>query len=61
MLQLGLEVVLVDTVLLAGLAIHKSAVEVVELANYEVVIRNDYYSTDLSTAQLHDCDQLQVF
>lgn len=38
-----LEVVLVDKALLAGLVIHKSAVEVVELTNYEVVIQNDYY------------------
>lgn len=51
-----------DKALLAGLAIHKSAVvEVVELTNYEVFIRNDYYSTDLSTAELPDCDQLHVF
>ena len=47
-----------DKALLAGLAIHKSAVEGVELTNYEVVIQNDYYNTDLSTAELHDCDQL---
>ena len=50
-----------DKALLAGLVIHKSAIEVVELTNYEVVIQNDYYSTDLSTAELRDCDQLQVF
>ena len=56
-----LEVVLVDKALLAGLVVHKSAVEVVELTNYDVVIQNDYYKTDLSTAELHDCDQLQVF
>ena len=56
-----LEVELVDKALLAGLAIHKSAVEVVELTNYEVFIRNDYYGTDLSTAELRDCDQLHVF
>ena len=47
--------------LLAGLAIHKCAVEVVELTTYEVFILNDYYSTDLSTAELRDCDQLHVF
>ena len=51
---------LLDKALLAGLAIHKSAVEVVELTNYEVVIQNDYYSTNISTAELCDCDQLQV-
>ena len=32
---------LVDKALLAGLAIHKSAVEAVELTNDEVVIRNN--------------------